>query len=105
LNPLRNGRPGAGHDLELDWALGLLLKDHRAGSYLPAVADIRDSQFQQITGSKLAVDRQIEKRQITMSLFYLKSSSDRPNFLQFERQLLSDELAFVPGPLILVVLE
>src|SRR5262249_19423314 len=62
-----------------------------------AVADIADAQLHQIAGAQLAVDAQVEQRHLPGAVLHLQAGPDRPDFLGFERGLLPDELALVPG--------
>jgi hypothetical protein len=61
------------------------------------VADIADAQFHQITGAQLAVDAEVEQRQLPGSVRQLQADPDGPDFLRLQRGLLTDELALVPG--------
>ena len=57
----------------------------------------RTRSFHQITGSRFAVDRQIEQHKFAGSVFDLQADSNRPDILQLQRRLLSDEFPFIPG--------
>lgn len=51
--------------LELDGPSGLLLHHHGPRGHQAAMGNVRNPEFDQIAGTKLGIDRQIEKRQVT----------------------------------------
>jgi hypothetical protein len=61
------------------------------------VADVSDAQADQVTGSKLAVDGEVEQCQITVTTGELQANPDRPDLFELQRRLLTYELSFVPG--------
>ena len=61
-----------------------------------AVADVPDLEADEIVASKLAVDSQVEERKLTHAVLHLKSDPKRPDVLDLERCLLSDDLALIP---------
>ena len=60
-DPGSNGLPSRLGNLDLDGSLRLLLQHDRPCSHGLAVAYIADLQLNEVTGSKLAVDGQIEQ--------------------------------------------
>jgi len=75
-------------DFELHCPLCLLLHDHGPRSDETTVAYIADAQLHQVTGSKFAVDRKIERGKFTRSFSDLETDSNRPNILQLQGRLL-----------------
>jgi len=61
------------------------------------MSDIAHAELGYVTGSKLAVDGQIEESQISGSFRNLKPYSDGPDISQSEWGLLPDQFSFVPG--------
>jgi hypothetical protein len=84
-----------GH-LELHRSLGLLLHDDCACRDLTALDDIMDTQRDEIAAAQLAIDGEIEKRQLSRSMIQLKAKPNRPDFLWLQRGLLPKQFAFVP---------
>ena len=76
--------------------MGLVLHHHGAGRDLVPVADVSDLQADEVAAAKLAVDPQVEQRELAHPIFHLKSNSERPDVLELERSLLTDDLALVP---------
>jgi hypothetical protein len=76
---------------------GLLLRDESAAPHDAASHQVTDSELHQVTASQLAVDRQIEDREVTQPAFALQVEAHRPHLLWPERQLGADEQALVPG--------
>ena len=65
-----------------------------------ALADIADSQSHEIARPELAVDREIEERELTRVLLQLKSDSDRPDLALLERCFLAHQFALVPRDMV-----
>ena len=61
------------------------------------MAHIAHAQLHQIAGAQLAVDAEIEQRQLPRAVLQLQSHADHPDLLELEGCLLSDELALIPG--------
>jgi hypothetical protein len=59
--------------------------------------DVVDPEGDDITASQLAVDGEIEHRQVSSTSFDLELGPDRPDMLWPQRGLCSNQLAFVPG--------
>ena len=75
---------------------GFLLHNRGTLSDAPTCGDIGDPQGDQIAAAELAVDGQVEKREIPHPLVHLQTHADRPNLLERERGFLTDKLALVP---------
>jgi hypothetical protein len=60
LDPFLHRVTGTRRDLELHWALSLVLHHHGAGCSLIPVADVPDLQADEVAAAKLAVDAQVE---------------------------------------------
>jgi hypothetical protein len=59
-------RQSAGlRQFKLNWPLCLALHNHRAGQNLIAVGDVANSKIDEIAAAQLAVDGEIEHRQIS----------------------------------------
>lgn len=96
-DPVRDGIFRRFRDLKLNGPLRLLLHDCRSGTYSIAMRDVAHSQFDQVAGPELAVDRQIKKREIANPRGELQADAYRPDLLELERGFLADELGLVPG--------
>jgi len=83
-------------DLELDGTLRLFLHDDDTGGDPIPVTEVAHPHFDEIACPELAVDGQIEEGKIPNAVRDLQPYSDRPDFLEFERGPLADELALVP---------
>ena len=65
-----------------------------------AGANIVDLQSEEITAPELAIDRQIEQREVVLEALQLKPSSNGPDLFQFEEgPLLTNHASLVPGSL------
>ena len=95
-DPHLHSIPGRRRDLELHWALGLVLHDDGACRNLVAMADIPDFESDEVASAKLAVDAQVEERKFAHSILHLQTNSKCPDVLELERRLLPDDLALVP---------
>ena len=75
--------------LKLDGTTGLLLNDD--GSVCDTVTrdDIAVSQSHQVTAAQLAVDREVEQRQIALFALDLKPGANGPDLPGFQRWLLA----------------
>jgi hypothetical protein len=56
----------------------------------------RTPQLHEVASPKLAIDSQIEQREVSTTVGDLKPDANRPYLLEFERRFLTDELAFIP---------
>jgi hypothetical protein len=59
--------------------------------------DVLNLEAYQVTGSKLAIDGEVEKSQVSPSAPHFQPKSDRPHILGLQRALLANKLALVPG--------
>jgi hypothetical protein len=59
------------------------------------MADVADLQSDEIAATQLAVDAQVEQRELANPALHPESEAERPNVLGRERGLLSDDLALV----------
>jgi hypothetical protein len=77
--------------------LCLLLHDDRARDDSIAMSDIANARLHEIAAAQLAVDRQIEQRELALAIARLEANPYRPNLPEFERRFLPDQLSLVPG--------
>jgi hypothetical protein len=66
------------------------------GQDLGAMRDVADAKIDEIATAQLAVDREVEHRQVSNLMGVLKLNPDRPDVLRLQRRLLTDKFAFVP---------
>jgi hypothetical protein len=92
-----NGLPRLLRQFKPDGPTRLLLSYRRAIDRIPARCDVLDPKRDDIAAPQLAVDCEIEHRQIARPAAHLQSGTDRPNMFWPQRRLLADELALVPG--------
>jgi hypothetical protein len=83
-------------DFELHGPSSLLLDHGGTVSHLASYADVVDAKLHEVTAPQLAVDREIEQREIACSSLQLQPNADGPDLFRFQRALLVDEPAFVP---------
>lgn len=84
-------------DLELNWALRLVLHDACTRVDAVAVSDVANMQADQIAAAKLGVDGEIEERQVSRLAAELQAYADGPDVGEAERGPLAREFALVPG--------
>jgi hypothetical protein len=96
LDPLLNCVARRRCDLKLHGTLRLLLHDDGSRGDLVAMTDVANLQFHQVAAPELAVNAEIEQRKFTNSVCHLKADPQRPNVLQLEGRLLTDNLSLVP---------
>lgn len=60
------------------------------------MTDVSDLEGDEIASAKLAVDIQVEEREISHPPFHLQPDTQRPDVMHFEGCLLPDDLALVP---------
>ena len=60
------------------------------------MTDVSDLEGDEIASAKLAVDTQVEEREISHPPFHLQANTQRPDVFHFEGCLLPDDLALVP---------
>ncbi len=78
LQPSRNSNSGRLGQFELDWPLCLALGHNGPGKNLAPMRDISDSQADKVATPKLAVDGEIEHREVADRVCVLKVNTDRP---------------------------
>lgn len=96
LDPCLQSVSGSGRDLELNWALGLVLHDDGSGGHLVTMRHITHFERNQVSSAKLAVDAEVEECELTDPTFHLKTYSQGPDVLHLEGSLLPDDLILVP---------
>src|SRR5687768_12248348 len=84
-------------DFELHRALGFLLHDDRAVAHALAMANVTDLEPDEIARAQLAVDCQVEKRELAGAARHLEAYPRCPDFLELEWRFLAGELSLVPG--------
>ncbi len=89
-DPRSQGIPSVFRYLELHWTCGLLLNNHRRIAHAAGRRYVADCDGDQIAASELAVDCEIEERQIPFSARHLKSCPDTPDLTRLQRRLLAD---------------
>jgi hypothetical protein len=82
-------------DLELDGTTGLLLNDDRASPDLRSGDHIENSDVDQVTAAKLAVDCQIEQHTVPNASLAIEEKANCPKLLLGERTLCADLLSGV----------
>lgn len=60
------------------------------------MADVAHPEFDEVAAPELAVYTEIEQRQFANAVRHLQANSKCPDVLEFERRLLTDDLALVP---------
>jgi hypothetical protein len=80
-----------------DWPTGLLLPHGGSIDRISARCHVVNPKCDDIAPPQLAVDCQIEHRQIARPSVHLQSGADRPNMFWPQWWLLADELALIPG--------
>ena len=83
-------------DFELNGSMGLLLHDDCSRGDAIAMDYVTNTKGNEITGSKLAVDREIEQSELANSPVKLQANANGPDVFESQRCPLSDELALVP---------
>ena len=83
-------------DLELNRPTGLVLDDGRPGSHMAADGDIVNPKADEIAAKQLAVDSEVEQRQVPFAVLDLKSDANGLDLFRPKRALLADERALVP---------
>src|SRR5690348_5511040 len=81
---------------ELDRSAGLVLNHGRAIPHPAAEAHVIYPEGDQSAAAQLAVDRDVEQREIAAMVFELKPDPDCPDLLRLERTLLADQPTLVP---------
>ena len=84
-------------DFELDRSAGFALDYRGAVPDSAPDAHVADLEPNEVTAPQLAVEGQIEQSEVASTVFELKPDADCPDLLWFQRALLADEAALVPG--------
>ena len=90
LEPAPHSLPGLLGGLELNRSASLSLHDSGSGPYSPIKDCIADPKCDQVTGSQLTVERQIEQGQTPDAMSNLELDPNEPDLLRLERRLGSD---------------
>ena len=96
VQPVLQRGAGLLRDLELNRTAGLVLDNCRPVSHVAADGDVIDPKADEIAAAKLAVDGEVEQRQIAFAVLDLKSDTNGPDLFRPQGTLLADETAFVP---------
>jgi hypothetical protein len=91
------GMAGLLAQLKSDGPPCFLLSNRCAIRRVAAGGDILDPDSNDVTAAKLAVDCQIEHREVANSAFDLELCPDRPDMFRSQWRLCPGQLAFVPG--------
>jgi hypothetical protein len=96
-DPIADCCSGLFGDFELDRSAGFPLDHCGAVPDSAPDAHVVDLEPHEVTAPQLAVEGQIEQSEVASTLFELKPDADCPDLLWFQRALLADEAALVPG--------
>src|SRR5208282_466543 len=88
--------PGLFRDFEPHRPAGLLLPDRRSLNGVSVRGNILDLKSDNIATAQLAVDGEIEQRQVALAVCHLKFAADRPDVFWPQRRLGSGQLTLVP---------
>jgi hypothetical protein len=91
LDPSLQSVTGGPRDLELHRALGLVLHDEGAASYLIPMAHVPNLEGDKVASAQLAVDALVEECEFSHSMLHLEMHSQRPDVLYLEGCLLPDD--------------
>lgn len=83
-------------DLELHWTASLVLDNCGPVSHVTTYADVIDPKADKVAAPELAVDGEVEQREIACAVLDLKSDTNGPDLLRPQGTLLADETALVP---------
>jgi hypothetical protein len=84
-------------DFELHRPLGLLLHDDCASNDPLAMGDIPHAKLHEIAAAQLAVDGQVEQREVALTVEHFKANANSPNIFEFQRGFLADQFALFQG--------
>ena len=88
------------HQVRFPESNSVRYEDYRPRRDDTSMAYVSHAQSNQTARSQLAVDGKVEERELSGTTADLQSYRDRPDVLQSERSLLSNELPFVPWSLL-----
>jgi len=74
-----------------------MLYECRPVSHVTTSRNVVDPKTNEIAAAQLAVDSEVEQRQIAFGLLHLKPDPNGPDLLRPERTLLTDKATLVPG--------
>ena len=78
VQPLLQRGAGLLHDLEQNRPAGLVLDNRRPVSHAASRGDVVDPKANEIAAAQLAIDGEIEQRQIALALLHLKPDTNGP---------------------------
>jgi hypothetical protein len=87
---------GLFRELKLNRTTGLVLDYRRALSDAAARSYVIDPKADEVAAAKLAVDGEVEHRQIAFAALHLKSNTNGPDLFRPQETLLANERALVP---------
>ena len=96
VQPLLQRDAGLLHDLELNRTAGFVLDNRRSVSHVAACRDVVDPKADEVAAAQLAVDGEVEQREIALAVLNLKSDPYGLDLFRPKRTLLANETAFVP---------
>ena len=96
LDPIAQGVTGDCRDLELNWALCLLLHDNRTRSHLIPMTDITHLECNKVTPPQFAVNAEVEECQLSNASFHLQTHTQSPDLFDLERGFLANNLPLIP---------
>jgi hypothetical protein len=85
-------------DLEPHRKTGCVLPNGRTVDGIAMWRDVLDLEAHHVAPAQLAVDREIEEREVPRAPSELQARPNGPDVLRLERWLRSDQLTLVPGP-------
>jgi hypothetical protein len=94
--PLADSNMGLFGDFELNRSACLLLNYRRSIANPPARANVVGLEPNEVAALQLAVNGQIEHREITFAVLQLEPHPDRSHVLRLQRALLTDQTSLVP---------
>lgn len=86
LQPRKKRRAHIGGQLELNWAIALLLDDNRSSANIRSSHNVTDPDLDQVTTSQLAIDSQVEQSFVSQSSLAIKVETDSPHLLLRQRE-------------------
>jgi hypothetical protein len=90
FQPVSQRGAGLFRDLKLNRTVGLVLDNFRPISHVTANGDVVDPKTNEIATTQLAVDGEVEHRQIAFGLLDLKSDTNGPDLLRLLAELLGE---------------
>jgi len=96
IQPSQQARPSVRQQFELNGPSRLLLHHDCPRSDLSAADNVADLHLHQIAAPQLAIDRQIEKRQISWAAALIEVKTDFPDLLWLQSPLCTRDLPGIP---------